>query len=241
MKPNILFIDIETSPNMVFTWRIGNKIRIGHENLVVERKITCIGFKWNHESKVWVYDVETLKSERNLLKAISEQINSADLIVAHNGDNFDLPFINTRLLYYNLPPIKTLSTEDTLQQVRKTFYLNSNKLDYLSQYLGYGKKLKTDFELWRKVYFGDKKALNYMIEYCKKDVVLLEKVYNRIAPYVQQRMNKGLLQHEDKYTCSACGSNKVTKQGTRTIIAQKKQQWKCSDCGKWFQTVLRTY
>ena len=47
-----LFIDIETSPNIVYSWRNGDKIFIDHNSIIEERKIICICYKWEHEKTV---------------------------------------------------------------------------------------------------------------------------------------------------------------------------------------------
>ena len=47
-----LFFDIETSPMIVYSWRVGWKLTIPPENIIEDWKIICISYKWEHEKKV---------------------------------------------------------------------------------------------------------------------------------------------------------------------------------------------
>jgi len=234
-KPKILFIDIETSPNIVASWTIGRKVFLSHESILEERKIICICWKWSTGSTIYCSDWGVEQDDKQILLNIQDSLNEADLIVAHNGDKYDLRFINSRLLYHKLKPIHTASTEDTLKQLRRVFYLNSNKLDYVSHFLQFGHKMHTDFTLWLSVLKKDIKALKYMIRYCKKDVLLLEKVYNRIAPFVTQKINKGLITSHEKLSCSACGAHRnfLRQKGYRYNAKTIKHKYVCTKCGKW--------
>ena len=40
-----LFFDIETSPNIVYSWRTGYNLTITTENIITERAIICISYK----------------------------------------------------------------------------------------------------------------------------------------------------------------------------------------------------
>ena len=64
------------------------------------------------------------------------------MIVAHNGDRFDIPWINTRCLYHRLDPLPKVKILDTYKECKNAFYLNSNRLDYVSQYIKRKGKLK---------------------------------------------------------------------------------------------------
>ena len=54
----------------------------------------------------------------------------------------------------------------------------------MGEYLGVGNKIKTEFDLWKDIILGnDKVAMTKMIDYCKEDVRLLERVYNKLRDY----------------------------------------------------------
>lgn len=234
-SPKIMLIDIETCPNIVLSWGIGHKVSLSYDNIIQERKIICICWKWLDNSEVYSLDWGVNKQcDKAMLKKISKEIAKADLVIGHNGDRYDIKFINGRLLYHGLPPLGSLSTEDTLTMSRRTFYLNSHRLDYLGDYLKEGRKLETGgYSLWKEVLLNKcPESLDNMIKYCKEDVRLLGRVYKRISPYVQHKVNKALITGTDKYvSCKSCGSDNKQKYGIYYTSSGRYQKYKCNDCG----------
>lgn len=186
-KPKVkrLFYDIETSANVVFSWNIGNRISIGMDNIIEERKIICIGYKWEHESEVHCLNFNiSNQNEKEMLQKFAKVINSADEICGHNIDNFDTKHLRARCIYYGIQLNPKFNSIDTLKESRKQFKFNSNKLNYIAQFLGLGKKIDTEFGLWKDIILKkDKGALNKMIQYCKHDVELTEQVYHKLEPF----------------------------------------------------------
>lgn len=178
-----LFFDIEVSPNIVFSWRVGQDQSIPHESLIQERAIICIGYKWEGDKEV-SYLVWDKGNDGNMMKKFATIIDSADELVTQNGDRYDIRWVRTRCMYHGIPVSSKFNSIDTLKMARAQFSLNSNKLDYMGQFLKEGKKIKTDYDLWRDIVLhNDKKALTKMVDYCKEDVNLLERVYNRLQEY----------------------------------------------------------
>lgn len=178
-----LFFDIEVSPDLVMSWGIGNKISIGHESIVQERAIICICWKWAGEDKT--YSLKWDKGcDKKMLQQFAKIVDSADEIIAQNGDNFDIKWLRTRCLYHNIPISSKFNSIDTLKMARSNFRFNANRLDYMGKFLGFGGKIKTDYDMWKKILLeNDSKSMTLMIDYCKEDVVLLEKVYNKLQEY----------------------------------------------------------
>ena len=236
-----LYIDIETSPNVVFSWNVGYDLQINYENIIEERQIICICYKWANEKQV--YSIKrTGGNEKSMLKEITKVMNEADQIVGHNGNKFDIPWIRTRCLFYGIPMIPDYKTIDTLKLCRSGFRLNSNKLDYVAQFLGLGKKMDTGgFGLWKEICLNKSaKALQKMIDYCKKDVILLEKVYDKISPYVKHTMHVGVIEGKDKCSCVECGSVNVQSRGYLVNAGGgKKRRLNCQDCGSWYSIPIK--
>jgi transposase-like protein len=70
-----------------------------------------------------------------------------------------------------------------------------------------------------------------MEEYNKNDVVLLEKLYNRLKGWIKQHPNHNA--YNANTVCPNCSSNKLHKRGevrSRTSIFQRYQ---CQGCGAW--------
>jgi len=178
-----LFFDIETSPNVVFSWRIGNKINLSHDNIITERAIICICWKFEGEEKVRSLQWDK-GCDKEMLKKFSKIMDSADEVIGQNSDKFDIKWIRTRCILHNIPISPKFSSVDTLKMARQGFNFNSNKLDYMSKFLGREGKTETTYDLWKDICLKhSKEAMNKMIEYCKNDIVILEETYNKLKPF----------------------------------------------------------
>lgn len=233
-----LFWDIETSPNIVFSWRCGGKIYIGHENIIQERAIICICHKWEGGNKV-----HSLKwnggDDREMLEEFAPVIEAADEMVAQNGDWFDMRWFNGRNLIHGLPAVPITKTVDTLKIAKRHFYLNSNRLDYLGKLLLGEGKTRTDFDLWKRIVLNNSaRAMNEMVRYCKKDVVLLERIWNKLRDYETPATHAGVLRtgnFHDRWMCPHCASTDVHKNKTRvTAKGMVQHQMKCKSCNRHY-------
>lgn len=215
-----LFLDIETSPDVVMTWRIGFKININHDSILKERAIICACWSWDGEDKVHYAHWDKEQDDKIILVPLLEAIAEADEIVYHNGERFDMPWVKTRCLFHKLPTLPTHKGVDTLQWARRKFYFNSNKLDYIARFLGIGSKLKTGFGLWRAIVLDhDDKALKEMVIYCQNDVVLLKKVWARLAQVMPHKTHAGVLAGGEKWCSPFTGTKRVNVSKTRATAA----------------------
>lgn len=231
-----LLLDIETSPNVVYSWDVGYDLRIDYDNIIEERAVICVAFKWHGDSKVQVFKWDKNHCDKKLLKSVYDVMVQADEIVGHNCDRFDMRWLRTRFLYHGLPAPPPIKTLDTFQVARSGLRFNSNRLDYIAGFLGEGRKIKTEFELWKQVMDGNEIALQEMIRYCKHDVVLLEKVYNRLDEYGAIKTHAGVLAGGFRSDCPKCASANTEKYGLRVTAAGTKQQrMRCRDCGRFYQ------
>lgn len=236
--PKRLFFDIETSPNIGLFWSAGYKINIAPENIIKERAIICICYKWQGQDKVYSLQWDSKQDDKRMLSEFINIANESDEMVGHNGDKYDLSFIRTRCLFHGIEMFPTYDTIDTLKHSRSKFRFNSNKLDYIAQYLGVGSKLKTTYNLWKDIVLEkDKTAMAQMIEYCKVDVEILEKVYIKMQGHIAPRLHHGMLNGAKKHSCPECGSTDLSIHRKRvTVSGYQKFQMKCNICRK-FHTV----
>lgn len=232
-----LFVDIETSPNIGFFWEAGFKKTIGYENIIKERAIICIGYKWEHETEAHHVAWDSRQDDKKLLQSFIKILDQADEIVAHNGDRFDLPWIRTRCLKHGIQMQPSYKTIDTMKLSRNKFRFNSSRLDYIAKFLGVGEKIHTEYQLWiDTVLHKSKEALASMITYCKNDVLILEKVYLKLAEYVEPKTHIGVLNGGEKSSCPNCGCTKSVSKGRSVSAAGHiKQIRKCGGCGRKFR------
>ena len=243
MQRKRLYFDIETSPNIVFSWRVGYKISLDYDNIIKERKIICACWKWEGKAEVHSAAWSSGQSDVRLLQKLIKALNEADEIVGHNGDKFDLPWVRTRAIKLGLKVPPGYKTTDTLKLARRFFNFNSNRLDYLAKYLGVGEKIKTEFGMWKKICLeNDEKALDRMVRYCKRDVKVLERVHQAMLPYVPVSHNHAILHDGGKADCPECGSTRVRINKTRTtLMGQIRRTMLCNNCGRYFVISDKTY
>ncbi len=233
-KRKRLFFDIETSPNIGTFWQAGYKQRIDYSNIIKERAIICICYKWEGEKEVHSLIWDRKQNDKSMLRAFIKVASEANELVGHNGDKFDLAWVRTRCLFHEIEMFPFYQTIDTLKVSRSKFKFNSNRLDYIAQYLGIGQKIKTSFNLWKDIVLrNDAKALEKMVKYCKGDVKLLQEVFLRLNAHIPNKTHYGVVFGHDRGTCPECGSDDlVVKQRRITATGLKKIQFQCKTCGK---------
>ena len=179
-----------------------------------------------------------------MLQDFIKVVNEANELVGHNGDKFDLAWIRTRCLFHEIDMFPTYTTIDTLKVARSKFKFNSNKLNYIAQFLGIGSKIKTDFDLWKDIALkNDKVAMAKMIKYCKMDVVLLEKVHKKLSNHIAPKTHYGVIFGMDRGSCPECGnddSNLLIKRGFAYSPAGTKMAViNCKVCGKYHRKTIK--
>lgn len=234
-KVKRLFFDIETSYNIVKAWRLGYNLSISSSDLIHERSVICVCWKWEGESRVNSLEWDKDQDDKKLLIDFIKILNSADEVFAHNGDRFDIKWLRTRCLYHGIQMQSKYNSVDTLKLAKKYFYLNSNKLDYIGQFTGVGKKMETGgLKLWDSIILDrNPKAMDKMVKYCKVDVIRLQQVYDKIKPYIEPKSHLAVSNGGDRCDCPSCGSNK-TKCNQTVVLASGmiRKKMHCNVCGK---------
>lgn len=229
----ILLLDLESAPNTAHVWGLW-KQNISISQLMSSSYVLCFAAKWLGEPQVFYYSVKKNGAKR-MLKAAHKLLSEADAVVHFNGTKFDIPTLNKEFLLHGLTPPATFQQIDLLKTARSRFRFPSNKLDYLAQVLGLGKKFKhAGHELWVKCMAGDEEAWTEMEAYNKQDVLLLEAVYNKLLPWITNHPSHALFNGVD--SCSNCGSSSLHRRGYAFTAGMKYQRYQCQDCGTWMRS-----
>jgi DNA polymerase elongation subunit (family B) len=154
-KPKILFYDIETSLHMVWAFSLGKQV-VRHNQLVSgyfsRPRIICISYSWADEKKVHTLDWGfTDEDEAWMIKKFAEVVAEADVVIGKNNKRFDDKQLASAALFNNLVtdiPELARKSDDLERHMRRTFYLPSYSLDYLSKELGIGGKMGMEFGDW---------------------------------------------------------------------------------------------
>lgn len=231
-----LFWDIETSPNLLAAFRVGHKVSVGYQSIFEERGIICLCWKWQGEKAVHHLQWDGNQDDRQLLEEFQPIIDSADEVVAHNGDHYDIKFMNTRMAAWGIKPRQEHKTIDTLAWARRKFYFNSNRLDYIAKFFGYEGKIHTDFDLWKCIKLKRcDKCMRKMVRYCKQDVRVLEWVYNHLEPFNKPKSHAGVMKGRPKTSCPRCGHERsIITQHRTTASGTKRVSLQCKGCGGFF-------
>jgi DNA polymerase elongation subunit (family B)/predicted RNA-binding Zn-ribbon protein involved in translation (DUF1610 family) len=229
----ILLLDIETSPNTAHVWGIWQQ-NIAINQLLESSYTMCFAAKWLDSNEIF-FDSVYNSDHKTMLEKIHALIDEADAVVHYNGNKFDMPTLNKEFLLAGFTPPSPVKNIDLLQVAKKQFRFVSNKLDYVAQQLGLGKKTShIGHDLWIQCMANNPEAWSMMEEYNKNDVVLLEKVYYKFRPWIKHHLNLSIF-NDEEIVCPNCGGNHVQKRGYSLTSVSKFQRYQCSDCGNWFR------
>lgn len=180
---------------------------------------------------------DLIRAEKRLLKDITERLLDADVWLGHYACYYDVPFLNTRLLYHGLPVVPAnFALIDTWKIARNRLKLRNNRLATISSFLKtLDEKNAIKPEQWLRALGGHRPSMDYIVEHNRRDVLVLEEVYNQLRPLVLDHPNKGLV--DGRGGCGVCGANKLQKRGFHLTRTRKYQRFQCRSCGAWSKSV----
>lgn len=223
----ILAIDCETTPNLAYVWSLW-KQNVAINQIKQPGEILCWAARWIGSKKM-LFD-----SGPDRIRNAWELLDEADAVVHYNGTDFDIPNFNREFLQAGLKPPSPFKEIDLLKVARKRFAFPSNKLEYVSQALGIGQKVKhTGFELWLGCMKGDPKAWRLMEKYNRQDVALLETLYAKLLPWIEGHPNVALFDDARVPSCPNCGGTRLRNKGYHYTATQAYRRWHCRDCGAY--------
>lgn len=239
-EPKILFIDVETLPNVSWTWGKYDQNVLGFEK---QTCIATVAAKWQGNKEVFAFALPEYADykagsydDKLLVKQIWDLLDEADIAVAHNGNDFDFRVITGRFLFHGMKPPSPYKKIDTKLISSRVARFNSNKLDDLGKHFGFGEKIKTNFDLWLGCMRGDMKCWRNMVKYNKQDVILLEKVYNRFLPYIADHPNQAL--YKQDRVCPKCGAKRFVSKGLAFANTRAYRRLCCLSCGGWLRETV---
>lgn len=191
----------------------------------------CWSAKWYGKSEIIFSSVQKVSAKR-MLGRIHKLLDEADVVVHYNGIKFDIPTLNKEFIKHGFKPPAPYKQVDLYRVCRYAFRFESNKLDFVSQALAIGAKVKHEgFDLWVRCMEGEAGAWRRMERYNRGDVRLLEKLYKRLLPWIERHPSHGA--HEDAPLCPKCGSDHMNRRGYVTTRVYKYIQYQCQSCGGW--------
>lgn len=260
--PNILIWDIESSPQLAYTWE---NYKTNVIKVVKPWYILSVAYKWFGEDDthfVSIYqdpafkpDIGYGKPKANVDRYVVARLwwlfDKADVLVAHNGDKFDIKKTQARMLVHGLTPPSPSKSIDTLKEVRRYGNFTSNRLNDLGTQLGLGEKeAHSGMHTWFGCMAGDAEQWRLMEKYNRRDITLLEDLYQELLPWIGTpgKANPGvnasvfLSGSGRPIECpkNGCGGTELNARGyTTTAAGLQYRRWQCKKCGGWSQSKFR--
>src|SRR3990167_9203428 len=143
----ILFFDIETMANLVYTWGKYEQDVIAYQR---HWYMLTYAYKWLGEKKAYCHSLPEYPlykrnrfDDKQLVKSLWKLFNEADIIIAHNGNQFDIKKANARFIKHKMSPPNPYKTLDTKLIAKRYLKMDSNKLDDIGDYFNIGRKINT--------------------------------------------------------------------------------------------------
>lgn len=233
--PKILLLDIETTPDLSWVWGAyeQNAIEIEQHSYLLSYSA-----KWRGGKHITRGLPDTgCKDDSCLTKEIRELLDQADVVVAHNGKDFDVRKLNARFIFHGLTPPSPYDVIDTKRELQRIARFSSNKLDWIAAELGLSRKFPHEgFALWKGCMTGDPKAWRKMLRYNRHDIVILERLYERLSPWMRQP-NPNVYQSGVVCPNLLCKSKDLARRGSARSRTRVYQRFQCKKCGAWARAV----
>lgn len=242
MSAKILQFDLETAPAISYTWGRW-KQNIGANQVVQEGYILCWTAKFYGEEEIYQDALINYKTafkkdptdDRRVVASLANLMEEADIILAYNGDGFDVKWVNAQLARHRLPPMAPQKTIDPLKWCKRQFRFPSNRMDEVAKYLKIDqRKNEMTFEDWIGCMRGEQESWTKMLDYNEQDIYVMEEVYSVLRPYVKGHPN--LVMYEEfpgdaQNRCPKCGSGILVKNGYYVTNISKFRRFLCKGCG----------
>ncbi len=147
-----------------------------------------------YESRLTTKDVQMEIEDKRITQECVDTFKKFDRIVTYYGTGFDIPFVRARALItgVDFPEYGTLLHRDLYYLIRNKFKLSSRRLENACrQLLGSTEKTRIDAKFWRQAVSGKQKSIDYIVDHCRKDVLDLERLYEKTKQY--QKMNNNYI------------------------------------------------
>ena len=229
MGIRILTIDIETRPNLAYVWGLWDQ-NIGLNQIEETGTVISWAAKWHGEKKVH-FASDYHDGHEEMVRKAWELLDEADAVVGYNSKSFDMKHLNREFVLAGYPPPTPYVDIDLMTVVKQRFRFTSNKLQHIATELGLGSKVQHDgFDLWLACMRDDPQAWKIMKKYNMQDVVLTEKVYDRLLPWIKNHPHRGLYGGNID-GCPRCGHGEYQKRGFARTPTATYQIIQCKSCG----------
>lgn len=234
-QARILIYDIETSPLIGYTWGVWQTDVV---EVIQEFQILTVAWRWYGEKKIHCIGQDDFKGykpgvldDRAVVEQLHKLLDEADIVVAHNGNQFDQKKVHARIAVHHLPPPSPYKQIDTKLVAKRYFGFTRNNLKHLANQLGVAQKGDAGgFETWKGCMEGLPKAWKQMKKYNKQDIPPLEDLYTQFRPWISNHPSISRIENRPE-ACPKCGAEKWESAGWRTTQVTRYRRFRCTGCG----------
>ncbi|GHJ59148.1 hypothetical protein NOK12_16660 [Nocardioides sp. OK12] len=246
VRNRILILDVERLPGITQQswWDRGDlKNRyVHHETVTREPRTTIVCAKWYDSGEV-IRLAEWDKGGRGaFLKRVHRLVSEADILVGHNVDNADVPWLKgdfylPRIGHSHRPKLPVLpepKTVDTLKVLRRQFKSGApfKGLDAFCQVVGIPSKTdRYDRDAMERAVAGSVEDRQRLTDYCEGDVIATQWLYDWQRPHIKNHPALFVDGQNKLDTCRACGheTKPIAKRYVADVMTYTMQR--CVECG----------
>jgi uncharacterized protein YprB with RNaseH-like and TPR domain len=173
VQETLAVIDIETSDlsannGMMLSWSV--------RYLDGKEKHDCITKKEIFEGTF----------DKRIVNSLVEELKKVDVVIGYYSSGFDIPFIRTRAMYWNIEFFspKALKSIDLYFCVKFKMKLTRNSLDAATHFLGIEGKTHLDIRVWGEARYGNVQALKEVLAHNIADTEITLSLYNKLKDLV---------------------------------------------------------
>ena len=238
VRNRVLILDVERLPGITkqYWWDRGDlKNRYVHYEAVerVPRTTICCA-KWYDSPDVITLCEWDKGGRKRFLREIHSLMSRADIIVGHNLDAADVPWLKGDLhIEAGLPPLPPFKTVDTLKVLRREFKSGApfKSLDAFCQIVGIPAKTdRYDREAMERAVGGSIEDRERLAAYCSGDVIATQGLLDFLRPYINNHPHL-FVDGKDKLTvCNRCGGDTepISRRYIANVISYSMRT--CSQC-----------
>lgn len=234
----VLVLDIENGPNIAAVWALWDQ-NISTDMIHESSSVICFAAKWLGEDEVFFFS-DFHDGHEAMIEAAWSLLDDATAVIHYNGDAHDIKHLNREFLLAKMPPPRPYKNIDLLKTMRQRFKFPSNKLDYVAQRLGVGKKVKhPGYTMWKDAIYGtakEKAAAWAMFKvYNIGDIYLTEDVYTAVLGWISNHPVIHVANDIDVPTCYKCGGTELVDEGVDIVGAYIYTSYFCRGCFSWLR------
>lgn len=245
VRNRILILDVERLPGITqqHWWDRGDlKNRYIHaETVTREPRTTIVCAKWYDSPDVMRFAEWDKGGRGQFLKRVHALMAEADIIVGHNLDNADVPWL--RGDFYlprighthkpNLPPLPPFKTVDTLKVLRRELKSGApfKSLDAFCKIVGHpGKTDKYDRDAMERAVNGNTEDRERETDYCCGDVLATQWLYDWCRPHIKNHPALFVDGSDKLTTCNRCGNptEPIARRFVANVLTYSMR--KCVEC-----------